>query len=313
MNYSPIRLLLVIQILFGFSSIGRSDASYSVVKSGKIEIHYPANSDISLFFGGQEAPPQLRGIFAAGRAAETLTRSLVRSEQAKDKYIELAKNFSSIVFPLVDNQNNVYGTAIRFKGHWITNFHVLRFAAEDGKDLYLYVSPQEKYLVTRATLPASNTVDVIDDWSLIRLAEEYSLEFNAPISSPSKFGQYLSIGYPIEGSVDQPRINVDLISQSSKNSEIFFIQRSGQDYGSSGGAIIDVTSRSLIGLSVCISPEKKQIYALKTENLLKKIEELKLINFIPLPKINFLDFEFYFDGKEKDCDPIGGGEHAGDA
>lgn len=226
------------------------------------------------------------------------------------KINKIKDQLSANVYPIVDQNQNIYGTAFRFENRIITALHVV--AKASNQQLGIFDKTQKKLVPITGYAPskrdAVNDINYYEDFVALEINGRSSFGF-APVESIDADFKYYDLSYPrgktsmespngIEGTTQNVRTAID---------QVVVLNREGQDFNSSGAAIYDFLTGGLKAMDICIA--RSNVVVALNLSLLKEsgaVEKAVSQGFLKTLSDRKYNFVYQFADKENPCDPIGG-------
>ncbi|OQW51746.1 MAG: hypothetical protein A4S09_17600 [Proteobacteria bacterium SG_bin7] len=227
----------------------------------------------------------------------------------QDNIPELKGLLKDYVYPIVDEERVIIGTAFRYGGQTITALHTV-VTASPKRPLFIYdrVSdtawPITGYAPSRRDTHAVNSIGYFDDFSLLQVPQlEGANSFLISDNPITEIFQYLELSYPRDNTAlkDPSAFSSHLAHSKTDKDGIVLLNRGGQSFNSSGGPIIEVKSQQARALNICIERDSNAVKAIDLYNINAGINEALNSGFIP----SLAEIKYNFTYSEK-CPPIGG-------
>ncbi len=244
-------------------------------------------------------------IFASGSAARNLTEN--RTAIKKNNILRTIERLKRRVFPVTDQAGKILGTAFSYNGRILTALHVVTSSSLQER-LYIYDSETEKpylirgYATYKRELGAR--INYYDDFCLLKVPEiENSDSFEESKSLIDRRFEYLEMSYPRgNNSLKEPSAFSSYISlPQTENDNLVILNRNGQDFNSSGGPVIDMSTHEVRAMNIFIETPNNTIRALDLYYLNPRIEEAISRGFVPSLSEYKYDLPY-----TKERPPIGG-------
>ncbi len=287
----------IIQIEFGQVKKFCATPDYPLFVSSEVE----EDGGILGFLGLGER--RSKTVFIAGRSAEGFIQTF------QDNIPQLKDSLSDLVFPIVDEDENIVGSAFRYDGKTLTALHVVSTASLQ-KPLYVYDKNTdykyriEGYAPSKRDPDGINSISYFDDFCVLKVPHLESMD-SFPISETpiTKIFQYLELSYPRDNSaLKDPSAFSSHIAHSKTDKEgVVLLNRSGQNFNSSGGPIVEVSSLKARALNICIENTTNAVKAIDIYRINEGIDAALAASFIS----SLAEIKYNFTYADK-CPPIGG-------
>ncbi|OQW51744.1 MAG: hypothetical protein A4S09_17590 [Proteobacteria bacterium SG_bin7] len=256
-----------------------------------------------------EKKPNGVEIFASGSAGKTLAER--RFAYRENSILEVIDEFKNLVFPITEKNGKIVGTAFRYNGLSLTALHVVHTASAE-RPLYVYSAKHHKsilirgYATLKRELDVVNSIDYYDDFCILDIPElDNTTSFAAsPLPILTRF-EYLEMSYPkgnnspLEPSASSSHVS---LPQTSRD-RLVTLNRNGQDFNSSGGPVIDVATRQVRAMNICLEVPSNTVKALDLYYLNPRIEKALSSGYVPWLSNYAYHFPHYTANERP---PIGG-------
>ncbi|MDZ4661989.1 MAG: hypothetical protein SGJ18_10275 [Pseudomonadota bacterium] len=209
--------------------------------------------------------------FLSGSAA------IARAESEQRNRLQAIKNeVKHLVFSIIGASGKEYGTAFTYKNYLITSLHVILLANEDK--LFVFNATTNQTIPIVGYIPLAKpspekTISINEDLVIIDTGLKTNTTIETNRLNELDINQYFELSFPIiDRKLFDPGLSVGTIFRTTSEG-LFYLNRSGQDRGSSGGPIFDFRTKEIFAVSICILSERNLVVGINLYDAVSNYEK----------------------------------------